>query len=104
MRREVWDDLFEDFTEVLSDTDQLLLLEVFAAGEDVIAGADSRSLCRAIRTRGKVDPIYVSSASELSSALSGILKAGDIVLTLGAGDIGAASAELLNDLKGFGKK
>ena len=87
-------DLFEDFTEVLSGCDQLLLLEVFAAGEEPISSADSRALCRVIRTRGQVDPIFVSSPEELASTLSGVIQDGDVVLTLGAGSIGQASHEL----------
>lgn len=87
-------DLFEDFTEILSGCDQLLLLEVFAAGEEPISGADSRTLCRAIRARGHVDPIFVSSPDELASTLSGVIQDGDVVLTLGAGSIGQAAHEL----------
>jgi len=87
-------DLFEDFTEVLNSADQLLVLEVFPAGEEPIAGADSRTLCRAIRARGQVDPIFVSSPEELASTLSGIIQNGDVVLTLGAGSISQASHEL----------
>ncbi|MCW8826743.1 MAG: UDP-N-acetylmuramate--L-alanine ligase [Gammaproteobacteria bacterium] len=91
-------DLFEDFTEVLTNADQLLILEVYPAGEEPISGADSRTLCRAIRARGQVDPIFVSSPDELSSTLSGIVQAGDVVLTLGAGSIGQAAQELLAKL------
>ncbi len=87
-------DLFEDFTEVLSGCDQLLLLEVFAAGEEPISSADSRALCRVIRTRGQVDPIFVSTPDELASTLMGMIQAGDVVLTLGAGSIGQAAHEL----------
>ncbi|NOR51660.1 MAG: UDP-N-acetylmuramate--L-alanine ligase, partial [Gammaproteobacteria bacterium] len=87
-------DLFEDFTEVLSGCDLLLLLEVYAAGEEPISGADSRTLCRTIRGRGQVDPIFVSSPEELASTLSGVLQDGDVVLTLGAGSIGQAAHEL----------
>lgn len=87
-------DLFEDFTEVLNNADQLLILEVFAAGEEPISGADSRTLCRAIRARGQVDPIFVSSPDELASTLSGVVQDGDVVLTLGAGSIGQASHTL----------
>jgi UDP-N-acetylmuramate--alanine ligase len=87
-------DLFEDFAEVLSQVDVLLLTEVYAAGEPAIAGADSRDLARAIRNRGKVDPVFVQRAQDLPTALAGVLKDGDLVLTLGAGDIGAVAAEL----------
>ncbi len=92
-------DLFEDFSEVLSQSDILLVLEVYAAGEEPIPGADGRSLCRAIRTRGMVDPIFVKSASELAITLCGVLQDGDVVLTSGAGDIGAISVELPVNVK-----
>ncbi|HLA75011.1 MAG TPA: UDP-N-acetylmuramate--L-alanine ligase [Gammaproteobacteria bacterium] len=91
-------DLFEDFAQVLAEVDVLLLIEVYAAGEAAIAGADSRTLCRAIRTRGKTDPVYVPSAADLAATLPGVLRDGDILLTLGAGDIGAAAAALPQQL------
>lgn len=87
-------DLFEDFTIVLSDTDVLVLLDIYAAGETPIVGADGRTLCRAIRTRGKVDPIFVEHVSELPATLIGLLRDGDVLLTLGAGDIGGVAATL----------
>ncbi len=87
-------DLFEDFTEVFKLADQLLVLEVFSAGEEPISGADSRTLCRAIRARGQVDPIFVSAPDELANALSGVIQDGDVVITLGAGSIGQASHAL----------
>jgi len=87
-------DLFEDFAEVLSQVDVLLLTEVYPAGEAPIAGADSRALARAIRNRGRVDPVFVQKAQELPHALATVLKDGDLLLTLGAGDIGAVSTEL----------
>jgi UDP-N-acetylmuramate--alanine ligase len=91
-------DLFEDFTEVLNSADQLLILEVYSAGEEPISGADSRTLCRAIRARGRIDPIFVSTPEELAAALSGIVQAGDVVMTLGAGSIGQAAQGLLETL------
>ena len=87
-------DLFEDFVKVLSEVDVLVLLEVYAAGEAAIAGADGRALCRAIRARGQVDPVFVETAIELPNVLPALLRDGDILLTLGAGDIGAAAANL----------
>ncbi len=93
-------DLFEDFTMVLSAVDALLLLEVFSAGEGVIAGADGRSLARAIRVRGQVDPVFVESPDALVATLEGVLQQGDILLTLGAGSIGAVAAQLPQQLKG----
>ncbi|HEX2667978.1 MAG TPA: UDP-N-acetylmuramate--L-alanine ligase [Gammaproteobacteria bacterium] len=91
-------DLFEDFAEVLSQADVLLLTEVYAAGEAPIAGADGRALARAIRNRGRVEPVFVQKAQELPEALLDVIKDGDLVLTLGAGDIGAVAAELPNRL------
>jgi len=91
-------DLFEDFTRVLSKVDVLLMLEVYAASETPIAGADSRSLCRAIRTRGLVDPVHVENVDELHAALDAVLKEGDVLLTLGAGNIGMIAADLEKQL------
>ncbi|SCZ50426.1 UDP-N-acetylmuramate--L-alanine ligase [Thiohalomonas denitrificans] len=92
-------DLFEDFTEVLTEADALLVLEVYAAGETPVAGADSRTLCRAIRARGKVDPVFVHGREDLPETLLGVLRDGDVVLTLGAGDIGGIAAALPNQLE-----
>ncbi|MFZ4703298.1 MAG: UDP-N-acetylmuramate--L-alanine ligase, partial [Candidatus Methylumidiphilus sp.] len=87
-------DLFEDFVDVLSKVDLLVLLDIYAAGEPPLAGVNGRSLSRAIRIRGLVDPIFVPKADELSEVLSKILSPGDVVLTMGAGNIGALAAEL----------
>ncbi len=87
-------DLFEDFAQVLVDTDVLLITEVYAAGEQAIAGADGRALCRAVRGRGRVEPVFVDRVEDLSEVLAGLLQAGDLVLTLGAGSIGAVAATL----------
>ncbi len=91
-------DLFEDFTEVLTEVDVLLVLDVYAAGEEPITGADSRALCRAIRARGQVDPIFVGETANLPHTLSGVLQAGDVVITMGAGDVGAAAQTLPQQL------
>lgn len=93
-------DLFEDFTMVLSEADVVLMMEVYAAGEDPISGADSRTLCRAIRNRGQVDPIFMESSDDLVQSLPGILQPGDVVLTMGAGDIGALAASLAENIQG----
>jgi UDP-N-acetylmuramate--alanine ligase len=93
-------DLFEDFAHVLSSVDVLVVLEVYPAGEAKIAGADSRSLCRAIRLRGQVEPVFAEDKEALYSLLPGLLEDGDVLLTLGAGDIGRmaqALPEILND-------
>jgi UDP-N-acetylmuramate--alanine ligase len=87
-------DCFEDFVQVLSQADLLLLAEVYPAGEDPIPGADGRSLSRAIRTRGEVEPVFVDPLQELPEVLDRLLEDGDLVLTLGAGDIGAMAARL----------
>ncbi|KPK38412.1 MAG: UDP-N-acetylmuramate--alanine ligase [Gammaproteobacteria bacterium SG8_47] len=87
-------DLFEDFAMVLSDVDALVLLDVYPAGEAYIAGADGRALARAIRLRGQVEPVFVDDVSELGGTLAGVLHDGDVLLTLGAGNIGAAAAGL----------
>jgi len=94
-------DLFEDFCMVLSQVDILVLLEVYSAGEDAISGADGRALSRAIRIRGQVDPVFVEQVELLPETLIGVLEDDDILLTLGAGNIGAMSArlpELLNSI------
>lgn len=87
-------DLYEDFVDVLSKVDVLLLMEVFPAGESPIVGADSKSLCRSIRQRGQVEPIYVGSPEEIGYILSTLLKDEDLLLTQGAGDIGALAVKL----------
>ncbi len=94
-------DLFDEFAAVLSSVDALLLTEVYPAGEAPIAGADAKSLARSIRTRGRVDPVVVGSAAELAHVLPGVLQDGDLLLLMGAGDIGAAAQQLARDgLKG----
>lgn len=87
--------LFEDFTRVLSEVDVLMMLEVYSAGEEAIAGADGRTLCRSIRQRGGVDPIFVPSPEDLKSVLDNVLQANDILLIQGAGNIGAVAADLI---------
>lgn len=87
-------DLFNDFVDVLSDVDVLLLLDVYSAGEKVIPGADGLSLVQAIKKRGKVDPIFIQDNQQLPQILSKTLQNGDVLLTQGAGDIGAIAAKL----------
>lgn len=86
-------DLYEDFVRILSEVDQLLLLDVYAAGEDPIPGADSRSLCRSIRQRG-IEPIFVEHVDELPKLLGNILQPGDLLLTQGAGNVTQISHQL----------
>jgi UDP-N-acetylmuramate--alanine ligase len=88
-------DLYEDFVQVLSQVDVLLLLDVYTAGESFISGADARSLARSIRLRGQVDPVFVETVDAVPAALQGLLLAGDIVVTQGAGNIGALAGQLV---------
>ena len=90
-------DLFDDFAQVLSEVDTLILLDVYPAGEKPIPGADGRSLSRAIRVRGKVDPIFVERIADLPAVLPGLLRDGDLLLMMGAGDIGAMAVQLGRD-------
>nr|WP_218056110.1 UDP-N-acetylmuramate--L-alanine ligase [Gilliamella apicola] len=89
-------DLFDDFAQVLSQVDALVMLDVYSAGEPPIAGADSRSLCRSIRNRGKVDPIYVSDLELLPEIMKEVLKGNDLLLTQGAGSVGRIARQLAN--------
>ena len=81
-------DLFDDFAAVLSTADVVVLTEVYAAGETPVSGADARSLARAIRARGRIDPVVVGAAGELPAVLGDVLENGDLLLMMGAGDIG----------------
>src|SRR5690606_41351426 len=83
-------DQFDDFAAVLSDVDALVLTEVYPAGEPPIAGADAKALARAIRARGRIDPVVVNGANELADVLPDVLQDGDLLLMMGAGDTGHA--------------
>jgi len=99
-------DLFDDFCAVLSQADALLLTEVYAAGETPIADADSRALARGIRARNTVEPVLVNAVTDLPMALSAILRDGDVLLGMGAGDIGnlpALMARAATDDSGSGR-
>src|SRR5438874_2506826 len=87
-------DLFEDFVRVLSSADVLLLAEVYAAGEAPILAADARSLARAVRVAGQVEPIYVEDIAELPAAIRRVARDGDLVLIMGAGSIGNVAGQL----------
>ena len=78
-------DLFEDFVKVLSSADVLLLGEVYPAGEQPIVAADGRTLARAIRVAGKVDPVFVEEIAEMPSAILNVIEDGDVVMTMGGG-------------------
>ncbi|MBT8119972.1 MAG: UDP-N-acetylmuramate--L-alanine ligase [Gammaproteobacteria bacterium] len=95
-------DLFEDFSQVLAECDVLLLTEVYAAGEELIAGADTRALCAAIRARGKANPIFVEDVEKLDESLRSVLQDGDLVLTMGAGSIGKVASQLKQSLEAHG--
>ncbi len=88
-------DLFEDFCLALSEPDRLLLLDIYGAGENPITGADSRSLCRAIRQRGQVDPIFVEQHEEIPQLLESLIEENDLLLVLGAGNVSTVSVNLL---------
>ncbi|OGA72204.1 MAG: UDP-N-acetylmuramate--L-alanine ligase [Betaproteobacteria bacterium RIFCSPLOWO2_12_FULL_66_14] len=87
-------DLFEDFVKVLSGVEALLLAEVYPAGEPSIVAADGRSLARAIRVAGNVEPVFIKNIADMPGAIRKIARAGDIVITMGAGSIGSVSAAL----------
>ncbi len=87
-------DLFEDFVRVLSTADALLLAEVYPAGEAPIVAADGRSLARAVRVAGKVEPLFVDDISHMAEAIRRVARDGDVVLTMGAGSIGNVPAQL----------
>ncbi len=88
-------DLYDDFVQVLADANVLLLMEVYPAGEEAIPGADSRQLCRSIRQRGQLDPIYIERGVDLAPLVKPLLQPGDILLCQGAGDIGGLAPQLL---------
>ena len=87
-------DLLDDFARVLSTADALLVTEVYAAGEAPIEGADARAICRAVRSRGKVEPVLVPHVDEIATALRDLLRPGDVVAMMGAGTISGAAHDL----------
>jgi len=93
-------DLFEDLAKVLSEPDVLLLMDVYAASEEPIAGADGRSLAAAVRMRGKVNPIFVSDTEDVVDTLKAVAEDGDMLLTLGAGSVGQIAASLSEKMRG----
>jgi len=92
-------DLFEDFVDVLSTVDVLVLLDVYSAGEAFITGADGKALAQAIRVRGQVNPIFVGQQQELATILAGIVQPGDVLLTMGAGNVGQIAQQLPGQLQ-----
>ncbi len=89
-------DLFEDFVRVLSTVDELVLAEVYAAGESPIVAADGRALMRAIRVAGKIEPTFVDTADEIAAAVESRVRDGDIVITMGAGSVSGVAPRLAN--------
>lgn len=89
-------DLYEDFVRVLSQVDVLLLLDVYSAGEKAINGADSKSLAMSIRQRGEIDPVHVAKNDDLYLLLKSILRAGDTLITQGAGDVSKVSTDIVS--------
>jgi UDP-N-acetylmuramate--alanine ligase len=87
-------DLIDDFARALTGADALLVTEVYAAGEAPIAGADGRAICRAVRSRGQIEPVFVEKVEELAAALRDLLHADDLILTMGAGNINTVSHAL----------
>ncbi|HET7757393.1 MAG TPA: UDP-N-acetylmuramate--L-alanine ligase [Steroidobacteraceae bacterium] len=87
-------DLIDDFGRVLSLADVLLVTEVYAAGEAPIAGADGRAICRAVRSRGTLEPLFVEKVEELAAALKGLIRGGDVIVAMGAGSISAVAHRL----------
>ena len=88
-------DVFEDFVRVLSTADALFLTEVYAAGEAPIVAADGRSLARAIRVAGRVEPVFAESVSTLPGHILAALRPDDVVVVMGAGQIGQVPAQIV---------
>jgi UDP-N-acetylmuramate--alanine ligase len=88
-------DVFEDFVKVLSTADVLLLTEVYSAGEAPIVAADSKSLARAVRVQGKVEPIYIETVGDLPAAIRRVAQDGDVVLVMGAGSVGGVAPSIV---------
>jgi UDP-N-acetylmuramate--alanine ligase len=91
-------DLMDDFARVLSQADTLFVTEVYAAGEAPIENADGRAICRAVRGRGKVEPVFVPAVEEIATVLADLVRPGDVIAMMGAGSISAAAHELAPQL------
>jgi UDP-N-acetylmuramate--alanine ligase len=92
-------DCFEDFVKVIGSADSVLLAEVYAAGEAPIVAADGRSLARALRVAGKVEPVFVENIADMPAAIAANAQAGDVLLCMGAGSIGAVPGKLVEMLQ-----
>jgi UDP-N-acetylmuramate--alanine ligase len=88
---------------VLSEADVLLITEVYAAGEQPIPNADGRAVCRAVRSRGRVEPVFVEDVLTLAESLQDLIQDGDLVITMGAGNISAVAHELPARLQAGGE-
>ncbi len=97
-------DLYEDFVQVLAEPDVLLMLDVYAAGEDPIVGADTKSLCRSIRLSSQKEPVYVAEPEQLVDILRRHLLDGDVLITQGAGNVGQICQRLIAQSKTGGEK
>jgi len=87
-------DLFDEFVKVLSTADALVLADVYAAGEPVIAAADGQTLARAVRSAGKLDPLFIEEIGKVAEGIRSVARDGDVVLVMGAGSIGTVSGQL----------
>ncbi len=87
-------DLFQDFVKVLSSADALVLADVYAAGEPVIAAVDGQALARAVRSAGKVEPVFIEDIGQMAGGIRRVARAGDVVLMMGAGSIGNVAVQL----------
>ncbi|HEY3732241.1 MAG TPA: UDP-N-acetylmuramate--L-alanine ligase [Steroidobacteraceae bacterium] len=96
-------DLLDDFANVLSGVDVLLVTEVYPAGEAPIKDADGRAICRAVRSRAKVEPVFVNELADIPTALRAVVRPDDVVVTMGAGHIGAVAHELPGHLRAGGQ-
>jgi UDP-N-acetylmuramate--alanine ligase len=92
-------DCFEDFVKVIGGADAVLLADVYAAGEAPIVAADGRSLARALRVAGKVDPLFVDDIADMAATIAGQALGGDVVIAMGAGSIGGVPAQVVDLLK-----
>ncbi len=87
-------DLFDDFVQVLSEADLVVLTDIYSAGEAPIEGIDSRTLCQSIRLRGKVEPLLIANAADIANELPAMVHGGDLVLLMGAGNIGSIAEQI----------
>jgi UDP-N-acetylmuramate--alanine ligase len=86
--------LIDDFARALSAADVLCVTEVYAAGEAPIAGADGRAICRAIRSLGALEPVFIERVEELATFLKDLIRDGDVIVTMGAGNVSAVAHAL----------